>query len=51
MDMMLLTLLLMGFVLCLIDIYEGNATGAEKAVVVIVVLGLLIIEAVAKCRY
>lgn len=49
--MMLATLLLMGFAMCLIDMYEGKATGAEKAIVVIVVLGLLIIDAVAKCRY
>lgn len=49
--MMLLTLLLMGFVLCLIDIYQGKATGTEKAIVIIVAVVLLIIDAVAKCRY
>lgn len=49
--MMLATLLLMGFVMCLIDVYQGQASGGEKAIVVIVLLGLLIIDAVAKCRY
>ena len=47
--MMLATFLLMGFVICLIDIFEGKASGAEKTIVAVVVLGLLIIDAIAKC--
>ncbi len=49
--MMLLTVLLMGLMICLIDIYQGKATGTEKAIVIIVAVVLLIIDAVAKCRY